>query len=66
MLYMKFGYNWPSGFSGEMLEIVDGRRMAADGACLNYKLPRAFDSGGLKRYVKRICDFFQTTANTKL
>ena len=37
MFHMKFGFDWPSGFRVEDLEIVD-RRLTDDGAWPSYKL----------------------------
>ena len=44
MLYMKFGYNRPSSFRGEVIwncGRTDDRQTTHDGACLYYKLPRS-------------------------
>ena len=39
-LHMKFGYNWPSSFRGEIVWNC-WRTTMDDGACLYYKLPRS-------------------------
>ena len=64
-LQMKFGYNWPSSFRGEVVwncwrtTTDDGRRRRTtdDGACLYYKLPRSL----WLRWAKKILRNYRVT-----
>ena len=47
MLHMKFGYIWPSGFRGEVVESVEGQQ-TEDGGFPYYKLPRSLQLRGAK------------------
>ena len=49
MLHMKFGYIWPSGFRGEVVESVEGQQTEASHTISS---PGAFSSGELKIYKK--------------